>query len=139
MGHVAEPDAGAPIVRDLELVAHRSSLAAARRYTAQIASEFGLAPARTTELVYAVNEAVTNAIKHGMPDSAGRIRIGFVATADCLTFRISDYGIFVMPVGEPGPDDDHGRGFRLMSRLADRVWLYAGPYGTTVMLAKEIA
>jgi anti-sigma regulatory factor (Ser/Thr protein kinase) len=139
MEFVAEPDAGAPIVRDIELLAHRSELALARRYTAQVAGEFGLDNARTTELVYAVNEAVTNAIRHGMPDSAGRIRVGFVATADCLTFKISDYGTFVMPLGDPGADAGHGRGFQLMSRLADRVWLYAGPSGTTVMLAKELS
>jgi anti-sigma regulatory factor (Ser/Thr protein kinase) len=139
MGYVAEPDAGTPIVGDVEMVAHRSELALARRYTAEIAGEFGLDPARATELVYAVNEAVTNAIRHGMPDATGRIRLGFVATEDALTFKVSDYGTFAMSVGDPGPDADHGRGFQLMSRCADRVSLYAGRHGTTVMLTKELS
>ena len=138
MAAEASPATAAPIVMDLELRAERSQLGLARRYIAKVCAEFGLDAAGTGELVHAVNEAVTNAIRHGAPDSSGRIRIGLVASAQRLVFKVSDHGSFVMPLDEPKPDDGHGRGFTLMRRFTDHVSLCAGPGGTTVMLVKEL-
>jgi anti-sigma regulatory factor (Ser/Thr protein kinase) len=127
------------VVRTLELRAHSSQLSVARRFTAAIAGAFGLEPARGAELVFAVNEAVTNAIRHGKPDAEGQIHITVLTEGNLLTFEVSDQGTFVAPAEEHHPMSEHGRGFDLMRRFADRVSLLAGPDGTAVRLSKELA
>src|SRR6202035_521229 len=57
--------------RDLRLRCHPSELRHARCHVDEAAAEFGLGPAERYQFVFAVNEAVTNAIRHGEPDSDG--------------------------------------------------------------------
>ena len=127
----------APVAWDLELPAEPAQLAIARRHTAETAREARLDSARASELVHAVNEAVTNAIRHGRPDRDGRIRIVAWASPERLTFAVSDYGAFVRPSGEADPRAEGGRGFHLMSRLVDEVRVHTSMWGTTVVLSKE--
>jgi anti-sigma regulatory factor (Ser/Thr protein kinase) len=126
-----------PLVWELGLLAEPSQLAIARRRVAETSREFRLDDARTSDLVLAVNEAVTNAIRHGRPDRIGRIRIKALATPERLTFAVSDYGTFVEPRGELDPLSAGGRGFHLMSQLVDEVTVHRHTNGTTVMLSTE--
>src|SRR5271166_2694030 len=121
---------------ELPLPARRSELGAARQYAADGAEAFGLDEASCYEFVVAVNEAVTNAIRHGASDEKGLIHLSIVADADCLTFAIRDRGTFVMPDLDSSVGSEHGRGLALMASLVDEVQLEIEPGGTTLRLSK---
>jgi anti-sigma regulatory factor (Ser/Thr protein kinase) len=111
-------------------------LGVARRYAAAAAAAFGLDEDSCYELVYAVNEAVTNAIRHGAPDARGLIRLSVVVDTDRLTLSVRDYGTFVLPILKAAARSEHGRGLGLMAQFVDEVRLCIGPDGTTVSLSK---
>jgi serine/threonine-protein kinase RsbW len=121
---------------ELKLPAARSELGAARKYVADSAAAYGFDPDTCYEFVFAVNEAVTNAIRHGASDENGLIHLSIVADADRLTFAVRDRGTFVMPVLDGSMSAEHGRGLALMASLVDEVQLEIEPGGTTVRLSK---
>jgi serine/threonine-protein kinase RsbW len=121
---------------ELHIPAQRSELAAARRYAGEVAAAFGLDADSCYEFVYAVNEAVTNAIRHGAADEQGMIHLSVHAEADRLTFTVRDRGTFVMPVPDSTETAERGRGLALMADLADEVELHIEPGSTTVRLSK---
>ncbi len=86
--------------------------------------------------MFAVNEAVTNAIRHGVPDDAGTIGLRVTATGDRLTLTVRDCGRFVTPV-HAGRMADHGRGMEMMAALVDDFEVSAEPGGTIVRLGKR--
>jgi serine/threonine-protein kinase RsbW len=121
---------------ELHVPARRSELGVARRFAGEIATKFGLDADTRYEFVYAVNEAVTNAIKHGASDEEGMIHLRIAADDDRLTFAVHDRGTFDMPVLDSAVTPEHGRGLALMASLVDEVELHIGPAGTTVRLHK---
>jgi anti-sigma regulatory factor (Ser/Thr protein kinase) len=133
----AERDAASLAASELRLPARCSELGAARRYAGEAAAAFGFDADNSYEFVYAVNEAVTNAIRHGDPDAHGFIHLSIVADADRLTCTVRDYGTFVMPaLDTTATMSEHGRGFALMASFMDEVRLYIGPGSTIVRLSK---
>jgi serine/threonine-protein kinase RsbW len=123
---------------DLYVPARRTELGAARKFAAEAADELGFDPGTCYEFVYAVNEAVTNAIRHGASDEDGMIHLRIVAHGDRLTFAVHDRGTFMMPVIDSDASTEHGRGLALMASLVDEVELHIGPGGTTVRLSKTL-
>jgi anti-sigma regulatory factor (Ser/Thr protein kinase) len=123
-------------VSELHVPARRSELGAVRQYARKVAAAFGLDADGCYEFVYAVNEAVTNAIRHGASDEEGMIHLGIFADADRLTFAVRDRGTFVTPVPVSDERSEHGRGLALMASLVDDVQLHIEPDGTTVRLSK---
>lgn len=121
---------------ELRLCARASELAVARDYAATAASAFGLSPDDSYDFVYAVNEAVTNAIRHGSPDKHGQILLSVLATDERLVFSVRDYGTFAMSASVAGAGVEGGRGFALMEQLVDDVQVSADGDGTTVTLSK---
>jgi anti-sigma regulatory factor (Ser/Thr protein kinase) len=128
--------AAAPTASELLVPARRSELGMARKFAGDVATKFGLDADTRYEFVYAVNEAVTNAIKHGASDEEGMIHLRIVAQADRLTFAVHDRGTFTMPVLDSDATSQGGRGLALMASLVDEVELHIGPGGTTVRLHK---
>jgi anti-sigma regulatory factor (Ser/Thr protein kinase) len=131
-------DSARPAAGELHLAAEPAKLVVAREYAHQAAAAFGLDPDRCYEFVFAVNEAVTNAIRHGMPDEQGHICLSVHADAEHLTLAIRDYGSFRAPEADTGQDAaslDHGRGFALMAGLMDTVQLCVASGSTTVRLS----
>lgn len=122
-------------VSELRLAAESSRLRSARAHVERAAARIGLDPQVTARFVYAVNEAVTNAIRHGSPDHEGLIRLRTVIDDDRLTVHVHDSGNFALPLVPAGPGADHGRGFKLMARFADDVRLSVGPGATIVSLS----
>jgi anti-sigma regulatory factor (Ser/Thr protein kinase) len=122
---------------ELPLPARRSELGAARQYAADSAEAFGLDQGGCYEFVVAVNEAVTNAIRHGSSDERGLIHLSIVVDGDRLTFTVRDRGTFVMPVLDGAEGSESGRGLALMASLVDEVQLEIEPGGTTVRLSKS--
>jgi len=122
---------------DLRLPARPSELKRARDCVAAAAADFGFARKAAYELVFAVNEAVTNAIKHGRPDADGTIGLTIDAEGDALVCSIQDAGPFVAPRAEHEPvTAESGRGFAFMSALTDEFELLVEPAATIVRLRK---
>lgn len=122
---------------ELRLPARPSELTLARDYARDAAIAFGLNEDDCYEFVYAVNEAVTNAIRHGSPDDQGNIRLGIGREDGRLVFTVKDFGCFVVPVRDDAPVSAHGRGFPLMANLVDEICLTIEPSATIVTLSKR--
>jgi anti-sigma regulatory factor (Ser/Thr protein kinase) len=120
----------------LHVLARRSELGVARKYAEDVAAAFGLDSDSRYEFVYAVNEAVTNAIRHGASDEEDMIHMSIAADAESLTFCVHDIGTFVMPEVDVDESSPGGRGLALMASLVDEVDLHIDPGGTTVRLTK---
>ncbi len=101
------------------------------------AAAFGLAPRDRYQLVVAVNEAATNAIKHGRPYQDGTIALRIDACGDTLVCSICDNGQFVSDPAEPDPLAERGRGLALMEQFVDATQISTGVSGTTVRLHKR--
>jgi anti-sigma regulatory factor (Ser/Thr protein kinase) len=113
-------------------------LGKARDCVAGAGAEFGLCRKACYELVFAVNEAVTNAIRHGGAAPDGTIGLRIDAEGDALVCLISDCGPFVPPRKAVDPENDEGgRGFAFMTALTDELELTVESDGTTVELRKR--
>ncbi len=124
---------------ELRLRALSSELGRARDYVRDAARRFGFDPRHVYELVYAANEAVTNAIRHGTADAAGCITVEVRGEDDRLTLLVRDSGTFVEPTQVVSTTPEHGRGFALMASLVDDVRVSAEPGRTTIELSKALA
>jgi len=133
---VTAPARGDFVPRELRLAARPSELQRAREYVDDAAAAFGFNRSDRFQLVFAVNEAVTNAIRHGSPDDAGTIGLRVSAVGDRLTLTVRDCGRFVTPVNA-GRMADHGRGMEMMATLVDDFEVSSEPGGTTVRLGKR--
>jgi anti-sigma regulatory factor (Ser/Thr protein kinase) len=125
----------------LSLPAQLSQLANGRRFAAQAAAAFGLDGDGCYDFAYAVNEAVTNAMRHGLPDERGLIRLSITVDGDRLTCAVRDCGTFIPPAEDLSARSawtvEHGRGLTLMRRLMDEVHLHTAPGSTTVCISKD--
>jgi anti-sigma regulatory factor (Ser/Thr protein kinase) len=111
-----------------------TQLSQLRRLTMKVCRKAGLGSERAAKLVVAMNEAATNAIRHG----GGRGRLAITRSrSDVLEISVSDEGAG-LPDGlndlRPGPAAVGGRGLWLMRECCDDVVLDSGPHGTTVRL-----
>lgn len=123
---------------NLRLPATPSELKRARDLVADAAAELNFDPRASFEFVFAVNEAVTNAIKHGSPDKDGTIGLGIDADGDSLVCSVCDCGPFVPPRAKSDlTSGEGGRGFAFMSALTDEFELSVEPEATVVRLWKR--
>ncbi len=129
-------DATGRAMGELRLPAQPAKLGMAREYAQQAAAAFGLDPDHCYEFAFAVNEAVTNAIRHGAPDEHGHIHLSVIRDGDRLTLAVRDCGTFVGFVPDGLTSAERGRGFALMARLMDAVQLCVASGSTTVRLSK---
>ena len=123
----------------MRLRADPSELHSARQYVDEAALAFGLDAQRRYEFVYAANEVVTNAIRHGTPDEDGTIGLRIAADGDTLTCTVHDRGQFEFPAGDPDVLATDGRGFAFITKLTDRVELCIDADSTVVRLFKRRA
>jgi anti-sigma regulatory factor (Ser/Thr protein kinase) len=133
---VAQSDLSSAAV-ELHLPARRAELGAARSCAHEAATAFGLDAEAAYEFTFAVNEAVTNAIRHGAPDERGMISVRFSSDADRLSCTVHDKGTFIVPTARGQHRSEHGRGLSLMARLVDELWLSIRPGHTVVRLSKD--
>lgn len=116
-----------------ELGVDRTTLSALRGFVAARAANAGLSDERVDDLVYAVNEVVTNSICHG----EGRAWVSFWVRDGTVTCEVRDRGWIRDPLAgrvAPHPDSLSGRGLWLVNQLCDLVQLRSSPAGTTVRL-----
>jgi anti-sigma regulatory factor (Ser/Thr protein kinase) len=122
----------------LRLPAESAELRRARDEVAAAGAEFGLEHKACYELVFAVNEAVTNAIRHGSPAPDGTIGLRIEADGDDLVCFVSDCGPFVPPRRKRDmATEDGGRGFAFMSALTDQMELNVEHDETVLELRKR--
>jgi stage II sporulation protein AB (anti-sigma F factor) len=122
---------------ELRLDAQPTQLGRAREYARAAAAALDFDEERCYEVACAFNEAVTNAIRHGLPDEQGQIHLSARADGERLTLAVRDYGTFVASAAAATPRSESGRGFALMAGLMDSVELRVSPASTTVCLSKD--
>jgi anti-sigma regulatory factor (Ser/Thr protein kinase) len=116
-----------------ELGVDRTTLHALRAFVAGRAEKAGLDDERVDDLVYAVNEVVTNSICHG----EGRARVSFWTDDRSVVCEVRDRGWIRDPLaGRVAPRENkvNGRGLWLVNQLCDLVQLRSSPAGTTLRL-----
>jgi anti-sigma regulatory factor (Ser/Thr protein kinase) len=104
-----------------------------RSLVADRAAAAGLERARTDDLVLAVNEVATNAIKHAM--APGHLRIWLVPGG--LVCQLEDPGHIADPLAgrhRPSPSVDGGLGLWMVNQLCDLVEVRSSAKGTTIRL-----
>jgi anti-sigma regulatory factor (Ser/Thr protein kinase) len=123
----------------LELVADPSQLATARRFADGAAARFGLEERGRYEFTFAVNEAVSNAIEHGVPSPKGTIRMAVAEEDGTLVFEVEDHGTFAPKPPTLDSFPERGRGLAFMAAVVDEVDVRHGASGTVVRLCKRRA
>jgi anti-sigma regulatory factor (Ser/Thr protein kinase) len=119
-----------------ELGVDRTTLSALRGFIEGRAIRAGLNDERADDLVYAVNETVTNSICHG----EGRARVSFWTLDGTVACEVRDRGWIRDPLAgriAPHPDQPSGRGLWLVNQMCDLVQLRSSPAGTTVRMFIE--
>jgi anti-anti-sigma factor len=127
------PLAGHPDPLILDQAFDADSLYALRAAVAAHATQAGLAPGRSDDLVIAVHELAANAVRHG----AGHGRLRVWKSDRALLCEISDDGI-----GQPSGTGDAtqwrtepGHGLSLVRQVADQTSLHSGPSGTLATIS----
>ena len=139
-GRSPGPDTGGrqpPAVLDQAF--DNDSLYALREAVAAHAMHAGLAEGRVGDLVLAVHELASNAIRHG----GGRGRLRIWVTGAMLRCEVADDGAARSVAGEAGAGAgdaarwriDPGHGLWLVRRVADETSVRAGPSGTVVAVS----
>lgn len=113
-------------------------LASARRTVRRWAAELGLPDTRCDDLVVAVNEAMTNSLRHG----SGSAEVTVWSTASAVICDVHDEGHFedllagrlTPPGGRPS-----GRGVWMVNHLCDLVQLRSPAGGTTVRMTMHMS
>lgn len=105
-----------------------------RRRTEEIAERVGLSPNARDDLLLAVSEAATNAVRHSR---SPRLEVEWKRARDRVIVSIRDEGTFQ----QPSDADEPGWGLHLIGATADDVVLRPGTIerpGTEVRLVKRI-
>jgi anti-sigma regulatory factor (Ser/Thr protein kinase) len=112
-----------------------------RHKFAQWLSGTVLTPARTSDILLAVGEAVTNAVEHGSQlDPAQLVSIRASICDEILIVTVSDGGCWVDP-SKPSatPSRDRGRGLFLIGELADEVDINRSAQGTQITMQFDVS
>ncbi|OZC03579.1 ATP-binding protein [Rubricoccus marinus] len=110
----------------LRIPGQTSELERVRRHVEDWAGEAGLSPKETRQLRTAVDEAVANAIEHGLDDQRDHITIRSASDASGLAVTVRHRGDRFDPTLPPVPLAEarearavHGYGLHLLKTLVD--------------------
>ena len=100
-------------------------LAGFRKTMRSLLAEAGFDEKKSGEVVLAVDERLTNIIRHGYGCGPGRIEVNTVFNGSSLTISIKDFSIKFNPLHQPAPtlppENPGGLGIFLMRELMDEV------------------
>ncbi|HET8581702.1 MAG TPA: SpoIIE family protein phosphatase [Jatrophihabitans sp.] len=96
--------------------ADETSVAAAREFTATTLREWAVAEQVAEDAVLAVSELVTNAVVHGRPPVELRLH----RTAEHVRIEVLDGSAVTPRELDATPEDEHGRGLRIVAALAEQ-------------------
>jgi anti-sigma regulatory factor (Ser/Thr protein kinase) len=125
-----DPDRDEPAALEFD----RDSLVEGRRRVFWFATHAGLGQRRSSDLVLAVNELLTNSVRHG--GGSGLLRLW--SEGGSVNCEVRDRGRLLDPrVGRrrPGPDQVGGRGLWIVHELCDRVQIRTLENGTAVRVS----
>jgi serine/threonine-protein kinase RsbW len=117
-----------------------SRVTALRHAVASAAADAGLAGVRLDDFVVAVNELLTNAVRHG----GGAGHVALWRDGGSVFCEVSDHGPGVPdsraahPV-RPAADDPGGRGLWLVGILTDSFDVTTGSNGTAVRISSRLS
>ncbi|HET9689671.1 MAG TPA: SpoIIE family protein phosphatase [Acidimicrobiales bacterium] len=115
---VAAPS-GAGATARVDLDPDVTAAARARRFVATLLAERGAAADLVDAAELVVSELVTNAVVHGRPPVALRLRLLQEPDAS-LVLEVADGAAVVPRPVQAGDDDEHGRGLQIVAALAER-------------------
>jgi anti-sigma regulatory factor (Ser/Thr protein kinase) len=132
---------GEPLwVRRFAFPATSVRVPAARHRVERSGLEAGLRGNALFELVLAVGEGLSNAVKHGSPHGArDTVTVTVSCYRDAFSVEIADEGpgLLCSPLHQPGASSVEGRGIHVMRRLTDDIG-FECTGGTHVLLVKLI-
>jgi serine/threonine-protein kinase RsbW len=117
----------------------RGQVTELRHTFASCAAAAGLTGQRLDDFVLAVNELLTNAVRHG----GGRGELRLWLADDTLVCEVADGGLGIgadhlANHDRPAPDTAGGWGLWLADQLSDTMVVMTGPGGTTVRISTAL-
>lgn len=127
--------AGPGFQRTIRVKAETARLAEIRHFVEEVALEAALDMERVFDLKVAVSEACANAVEHAGCEAVP-LEVCARLQARCLTFTVTDTGLFHPPSPTRESFHNRGLGLPLMVALMDEVSFARAPGGgTTVSLS----
>lgn len=126
-------------LRQFTFPASFSSISEARGRVERVAAGLGLSGADLFDLLFAVGEALGNAVKHGSPrGELDRVRVAVGICNGGVAVEISDEGLGFAdsPLCHPDAFAPAGRGIPFMRSLTDDLRFECDERGTRVVLVK---
>jgi serine/threonine-protein kinase RsbW len=109
-----------------------------RDFVDRTAREAGFGDADRYQMKMAVNEAVTNAIRHGSESAEDEVTIEISEHEDDrLDFRVADTGVFVHRFELHRPLAERGRGLAFIAELMEGLEIRPEYEGTTIWFSKR--
>lgn len=116
---------------EISRLAEPEAVTAFRHRAAAFAAEHGAGADLVTDVVLAVSEATTNAVKYAYPSGeAGTVDLSAAVEDDWLTLHIADRGTGF----SPGPSGGLGLGLTIIARLCDDLKIVQEGSGTQVVM-----
>lgn len=127
--------AGPGLHRTIRVKAETARLSEIRQFVEEVALEAALDTERVFDLKVAVSEACANAVEHAGCEAVP-LEVCARLQARCLTFTVTDTGLFHPPSPTRESFHNRGLGLPLMVALMDEVSFARAPGGgTTVSLS----
>ena len=123
--------------RKLSIPARLERLHEVREFVDQATAEAGFDDPSRYEIKLAVNEAVTNAIRHGSESAEDHVDLEISDRGDELFFRVADTGLFVHRFELPRDLPERGRGLSFIAELMDGLEVRPDYEGTTICFSKR--
>ena len=125
--------------RALSIPARLERLAEVREFVDHAASAAGFAEAERYEVKLALNEAVTNAIRHGSESPDDRVEILVSEHDGQLDLSVADSGVFVHRFELRRQLAEGGRGLAFIAELMDGLEVCPEYEGPTIRFSKRSA